>query len=301
MADIRKILTAVGAGGAAGLSLAFFAPQGTPNTAVAAGTAGVQTVTITGTPTGGTFTLTWNGQTTVPIAYNATAAAVQSALNALTGGTAASATGGPLPGSPVSVTFPASMSQATLTANGAGLTGGTTPSVVIGTTTAGVRGYNEASAVIPGAYFDPGWCAQSGLALKTNTSSTDIKGFGTFQVLRTVFTEQKKTVDLTFLETNPISLAVYNSQALSAVQVRSDGSMTVATGVPNTTFYSAIFRAVDGQNLIHWYAPNVQVSNQGQLNVAMGAIIDRPVTLAFYPDSTGAVLYETYVVAALGS
>ena len=40
----------------------------------------VQTVTITGGPTGGTFTLTWGGQTTAAIAYNATAATVQ-ALN----------------------------------------------------------------------------------------------------------------------------------------------------------------------------------------------------------------------------
>ena len=33
--------------------------------------------------TGGTFTLTFDGQTTAPIAYNATAAAVQAALEAL--------------------------------------------------------------------------------------------------------------------------------------------------------------------------------------------------------------------------
>ena len=48
----------------------------------------VQTVTIGGTPTGGTFTLTFNGQTTGSIAYNATAngtGSVQSALAALSG------------------------------------------------------------------------------------------------------------------------------------------------------------------------------------------------------------------------
>lgn len=42
-----------------------------------------QLVTLAGTPTGGTFTLTYDGETTAAIDYNATAAAVQSALEAL--------------------------------------------------------------------------------------------------------------------------------------------------------------------------------------------------------------------------
>ena len=41
-----------------------------------------QTVRVTNA-TGGTFTLTFDGQTTAPIAFNATAAAIQAALEAL--------------------------------------------------------------------------------------------------------------------------------------------------------------------------------------------------------------------------
>lgn len=43
----------------------------------------VQTATITGSPTGGTFRLTFNGQQTGTIAYNATSGAVQTALEGL--------------------------------------------------------------------------------------------------------------------------------------------------------------------------------------------------------------------------
>ncbi|HEY1466379.1 MAG TPA: hypothetical protein VGF11_04935, partial [Acidimicrobiales bacterium] len=52
--------------------------------AIRTGTNAQQTVTITGGPTGGTFTLTYAGQTTTAIPYNATAAVVQAALIALT-------------------------------------------------------------------------------------------------------------------------------------------------------------------------------------------------------------------------
>ncbi|MEU0078558.1 hypothetical protein ABZY58_11730 [Micromonospora tulbaghiae] len=102
----------------------------------------VQTVTITGTPTGGTFTLTLNGETTAGIAYNATAAAVRDALAALPSLTAndVTVTGGPGPGTPYIVGFKgrfAGQNVAQMTASGASLTGGATPSVTVATTTAG--------------------------------------------------------------------------------------------------------------------------------------------------------------------
>lgn len=106
------------------------------------GTNEQQTVTITGTPTGGTFTLTFRGQTTAAIAYNASAANVVTALEALSGiGTGGvTATGGALPGTPVVVTFKtinAGINVPQMTADGSGLTGGTSPAVAVTTTQAG--------------------------------------------------------------------------------------------------------------------------------------------------------------------
>ncbi len=101
----------------------------------------VQTITITGSPAGGTFTLGFNGATTGPIAYNATASAVQTALQALsTIGTGnVTCTGGPLPGTGVVCTFAgtlANQAQNLLTHTDS-LTGGTTPAVAIAHTTPG--------------------------------------------------------------------------------------------------------------------------------------------------------------------
>lgn len=72
-----------------------------------AGTSEVQTVTLSGSPSTGTFTLTYDGAETAPIAYDAAAATVDAALEALStipaGGV--TCTGGALPGSAVTVTF----------------------------------------------------------------------------------------------------------------------------------------------------------------------------------------------------
>lgn len=76
-----------------------------------AGTNEVQTVTLSGTPAAGTFTLTYDGQTTSDIAYNASAATVDAALEALSNidAGAVTCTGGALPGSAVTVTFTGSL------------------------------------------------------------------------------------------------------------------------------------------------------------------------------------------------
>lgn len=102
----------------------------------------VQSVAITGGPTGGTYTLTYSGQTTGPIVYNATATQVRTALAALSnvGSGNVACSGGPHPGTPVEVTFTGALAGtdvAQMTASAAGLTGGTSPAVNVSTTTPG--------------------------------------------------------------------------------------------------------------------------------------------------------------------
>lgn len=99
----------------------------------------VQTATITGGPTGGTFTLTFSGQTTASIAYNATAAVVQTALEALSNVNPGDIKVTGAAGGPYTLTFGGqylgdNVASATATAS---LTGGTTPGVTMATTTAG--------------------------------------------------------------------------------------------------------------------------------------------------------------------
>jgi len=92
-----------------------------------------QTATVTGGATGGTFTLTYGGQTTVPLAFNATAVAVQTALQALSSIGSGNVTVSGGAGGPYTVVFgPVFVGDVTaITASGASLTGGTSPGVSI--------------------------------------------------------------------------------------------------------------------------------------------------------------------------
>lgn len=102
------------------------------------GQSAVQLVTVTGAPTGGTFTLAYTGQVTSALPFNVTPAAMQAALIALpaigAGGVTVTGTG------PYTVTFTGSMANqvaAILQPNPAGLTGGTNPTVTVQVIAAG--------------------------------------------------------------------------------------------------------------------------------------------------------------------
>jgi len=106
------------------------------------GTKAVQTLTPTAV-TAGTFTLALNGEVTAPIAYNATAADIATALNLLSqvqyvGGV--TTTGGPINTTAVVITFAIGGVVPLIVVNTTGLTA---TSLVMTTTTAGVAGVSD--------------------------------------------------------------------------------------------------------------------------------------------------------------
>ena len=102
----------------------------------------VQTVTVSGTPTGGSYKLSLDGEETASIAFDAAASAVQSALEALAnvgvGGVAVTGSAG----GPYTVTFQnqnAGDNVSLLVISTNALTGGTAPTVAAVEATAGVN------------------------------------------------------------------------------------------------------------------------------------------------------------------
>ena len=93
-----------------------------------------QTITVNGTPTGGNFVLGYYGTPTAVLAYNATAAAVQTALRAL-GGQVANVTVTGSAGGPWAVTgFASGVPLQLIAVRQYNLTGGTKPTVTVTTT-----------------------------------------------------------------------------------------------------------------------------------------------------------------------
>lgn len=162
----------------------------------------VQTITINGVPTGGTFTLTYRGETTAAIAYNANAAAVQAALQALgqIGAGNVVVTGGPGPGTPYVVTFQNQLGKKDvdpITAT-ASLTGGTTPSVTVAETTKG----NSKNA---GLYV-----IESGLILMETADGTKVQEYDASRPIVGIFDGRREFFGNSLDGNNP-NIPVYNA------------------------------------------------------------------------------------------
>lgn len=104
----------------------------------------VQTITMTGTPTGGTFTWVISGIAGVGnfvLPFNATATVAQGLLAAIVGSGNVTVTGGPMPGSTLVVTYTGALAKAPvplMTAGTNALTGGSSPTSTVAHTTVGV-------------------------------------------------------------------------------------------------------------------------------------------------------------------
>ena len=108
----------------------------------------VQTISVTGSPTGGTFKLNatppgGSSTATASIAYNASAATVQTALVTIFGSGNVTCTGGSLPATAVVCTFAgadAAQAITLMTKNSSSFTGGSSPNVSVANTVVGSNG-----------------------------------------------------------------------------------------------------------------------------------------------------------------
>lgn len=297
----KNIIGAV-AGAGTGTGLIYFAPNSTAAPVGVTGTDGVQTITVTGTPTGGYVPIQWNGQAT-QVAYNATLATVLSALQSLSGGAAFTATGGPFPATAVVVTAPKLMTQAIISTPGANLTltGGTTPNASVAQTTPGVQTTNPGTVTLGAQWRDGGIMDTTGIDLKYAETTNEIDGFGLSSAALVLFTKTLVTFDVTFLEVNHTSLEIFHRLALGSTGTADiSGYITgVVDGPPLQTSYAAMAYVIGANGREAMYFPNVQNTSKGDLNVAYGSAVKRPVTMTAFPDSSNNTVYHYPIVPSL--
>jgi len=287
--------------------MAFFAPENTALGTATAGTAGVQTVTITGTPTGGTFTLTYAGTTTAPIPYSATASAVQAALLALPSTTGltksedVTVTGGPGPATAWVATFAADLNPANLLTAAGSFTGGTTPAVAVAQTTPGVQNTNPGTGLLPAAFIDAGFCSQTGMQAAVQETSTPVPAFGTTAAVRTIISQAVREFQIGFMESNPTTLALAFRKPLGSVTPDLYGSIQIDEGKVALPRYAAAFDFSDGANHLRVYAPSVAVTKTPTINVDSTKITDYPLTFTAYPDANNRSVSWYYQMASLAT
>lgn len=133
----------------------------------------VQVVTITGSPTGGTFDLSIGGATAAGIAYNAAASTVQAAIRAIapawSGATVSGSAGGPYT---ITLSPVGGASAAIIAKNN--LTGGTNPSITVGASPSA----DQKLRAIGGDWSQAAWGQGMELTVKVSTEASYVDEAG---------------------------------------------------------------------------------------------------------------------------
>jgi hypothetical protein len=137
----------------------------------------LQTITITGTPTGGTFIIAAGGNT-YTAAFNAAASTLQTNIQAW-GGVFSTVTVSGSAGGPYTVTFPAITSNvapasAPFTANGSGLTGGTNPKATV--VASGQGGVDSTIRAVAGDWSQAAYGVGMDITFKVSTEANYFDG-----------------------------------------------------------------------------------------------------------------------------
>jgi len=254
----------------------------------------VQTVTITGTPAGGAFTLTFNGQTTTAIAYNAIAGAVQTALEALSNIDPGDVVvgGGPGPGTPYTVTFGgqyAAENVNAMTAVGS-FTGGSTPAIAVTTSTPGT---GVDLATLPAGWEDIGFISTDGATYGRETEVSDVNSFGSVEPTRSDVTRDSITMAIVAQETKLLTLGLYTGADTSGVLATAGtGELSIEKpNVPGFRYYRALGLFIDrddeGREIyIGRYMPRSRITEWGEQQMTNGEDpVSYPMTFTGYEDS----------------
>ena len=229
-----------------------------------------QTLKITGSPTGGTFTLT-AGTATSALPYNATPAQVQTALEALASvgggnvtvtGTSISDTNG------LDITWIGELQGVTkaITANHT-LTGGTTPNATITVKTA-VNGWGPVGHTSRGDMPEFGF----------EGGDTEVKGTWQNESLREVVTDPIADYLTMFLhQFDTGSFELYYGLDASATP----GVFGVANGTVAPLEKAFLVVIVDGTNKVGFYSPKASVRRDDSIGLPVDEFASLPIRATF--------------------
>ncbi|MGW4114822.1 phage tail tube protein [Actinosynnema sp. NPDC004786] len=230
-----------------------------------------QTITVTGGPTGGDFTLTAQGGTTGDIPWNATAAQIMTALVALPNIDASDVivTGGPLPGSPVVVTWTGryqGQAQTLITVDDSGLTGGTTPEITVAKTTL-------ANGMLPAGHTS----LDNDFSPIYEGGERTVRGSRQNASLKEQVAAIVEGVEISLIQVDEDTLTMFYGGG----SVPEAGKFKLpTTSTPIERSFLIVYLATDGTPVARYY-PKVSIGRTGSIRDAKGGWMEFPIRVTF--------------------
>jgi len=159
----------------------------------------------------------------------------------------------------------------------------------------------DATTALPAGWESAGYITTDGVTLGVDESSEDVGAYAASGPVRTLNTDSKQTLGVTFLETNPTTIEIYNRLEPGTIVPDAQGDFDLSIGTIGVQTYSVVVDVVDGVNALRYYYPSCEVSDRGEIQVAKGSPIQYEVTFTAYPGADGKALYEYFHIPELAA
>jgi len=230
----------------------------------------VTTITVTGSPTSGTYTITVDSETTDALDYDATLSEIQLALEELdtVGSGNVVVGGGPLPGTPVTLTFVGGLQGKAVTVSAAeSFTGGTDPEIAAATTKA-VNGWKTVGHTsreeMPEFGYDGG--------------DSEVRGTWQNAQLRRVQTEVPADyVTMQLHQWDALGLSLYYGPNASATP----GVFGFDGGVVEANEYALLIVIIDGNTKVGFHASKADIGRDDAISTPVDEFATLPIRATF--------------------
>ena len=156
----------------------------------------------------------------------------------------------------------------------------------------------NATAALDAAFLPAGYVSEDGLTKGVDEDTNTIRAYGSYAPVRTITKSSTVTFQCQFLETNKVSVAVYQRLGLSAITVTA-GAFSVTEGPARTQRYAGVFEVIDGSRLCRVYCPLLEVTDREEFKVGAGEAVLYGVTMTAYPGTDGVAAKYFYVIPGL--
>lgn len=147
----------------------------------------------------------------------------------------------------------------------------------------------DSSVALNAAYENLGYFTSDGVAISFEDSVNN-----TFAWQGSALVRSSRTETVTKLTFNPIQtrgsvLETFHSG--SEVTLASAGNWEIQIKPATSDRATWVFDAIDGTKHQRWWIPNGEITERGDIMHQNGEPIGYPMTMTFYPDSTGVLAY----------
>jgi hypothetical protein len=165
----------------------------------------------------------------------------------------------------------------------------------------GATAPTDATTALPAAYRNCGMITDDGITAKFAETSKKIKAAGSTAIQRTLVTDVEYGFDVTFLEQNQYSHAVFFRQAINSITPGvGTGAYSLTTGSYTRRQYAVVFDMLDGTNHVRAYSPNAEVSDRKDVKFSNANEAPWGVSITAYPNTSGVATQWFFVMSALG-